>query len=405
MSGACLLALGTSSDTTSPRTVDLRIPVGSTPVRYVQYKSSEVRLTQSGDRCKGAIGVLKRLRYLQNPDGGYERMGNDTGGCTGLIMPIISNLQTAAELTTPPPVLPSSTPAMSEESKKRRLPNAGPSENKRAHVAPRADVGLSGSCDGPSPECAGPSVAGSVCSADGDASDDGSAETPGCGRLTGRWTREEHEAFLEGLKMHGREWKKVAQKITTRTSAQIRSHAQKYFTKLAKEGQDNAAAANPSYHSASVIEKIELIMKNPVAVENEVNSTLQMLTDRYNVLRRKIEAKQASRVGGKSDNVSPGPDLSFGNGLKISTFQHVLPGGSSLLLPLPGVQPVSSTIHIVPPQSTKPILPGAQQQSNIRSVTTNNIRQPSPTPSNSSLLSEGEHIALEVLGAELPKEP
>lgn len=37
----------------------------------------------------------------------------------------------------------------------------------------------------------------------------------------GRWTKEEHEAFLEGLNIHGREWKKVAERITTRTSAQV----------------------------------------------------------------------------------------------------------------------------------------------------------------------------------------
>ncbi|ETV94789.1 hypothetical protein H310_11744 [Aphanomyces invadans] len=52
----------------------------------------------------------------------------------------------------------------------------------------------------------------------------------------GRWTDEEHESFLAGLQEHGREWKKVAAKIKTRTSAQIRSHAQKYFAKLAKDG-------------------------------------------------------------------------------------------------------------------------------------------------------------------------
>jgi len=52
---------------------------------------------------------------------------------------------------------------------------------------------------------------------------------------TGRWTKAEHEAFLVGLKLYGREWKKVATKIKTRTSAQIRSHAQKYFAKVAKE--------------------------------------------------------------------------------------------------------------------------------------------------------------------------
>ena len=49
------------------------------------------------------------------------------------------------------------------------------------------------------------------------------------GQSSGRWTEAEHRAFLEGLKQCGREWKKVAMRIPTRTSAQIRSHAQKYF--------------------------------------------------------------------------------------------------------------------------------------------------------------------------------
>lgn len=51
---------------------------------------------------------------------------------------------------------------------------------------------------------------------------------------TGRWTREEHAAFLSALKMHGKEWKKVAAKVKTRTVVQTRTHAQKYFQKLQK---------------------------------------------------------------------------------------------------------------------------------------------------------------------------
>lgn len=51
----------------------------------------------------------------------------------------------------------------------------------------------------------------------------------------GRWTLKEHEDFLVGLEKYGREWKKVASHISTRTSAQIRSHAQKYFAKLNKD--------------------------------------------------------------------------------------------------------------------------------------------------------------------------
>ncbi|KAL3667182.1 hypothetical protein V7S43_008117 [Phytophthora oleae] len=53
----------------------------------------------------------------------------------------------------------------------------------------------------------------------------------------GRWTEQEHQSFLAGLRLYGREWKKVAAKIKTRTSAQIRSHAQKYFAKLARDDE------------------------------------------------------------------------------------------------------------------------------------------------------------------------
>ena len=40
--------------------------------------------------------------------------------------------------------------------------------------------------------------------------------------------------FLEGLKIHGKGWKQIAQMIKTRTVVQIRTHAQKYFQKLSK---------------------------------------------------------------------------------------------------------------------------------------------------------------------------
>lgn len=43
----------------------------------------------------------------------------------------------------------------------------------------------------------------------------------------GRWTNEEHEKFLEAIKIHGRDWKKVQGYVVTRTSTQARSHAQK----------------------------------------------------------------------------------------------------------------------------------------------------------------------------------
>lgn len=57
-------------------------------------------------------------------------------------------------------------------------------------------------------------------------------------KTSGRWTSEEHKKFIEALKKYGKQWKKVEEYIQTRSGAQIRSHAQKYFLKIQKEYPD-----------------------------------------------------------------------------------------------------------------------------------------------------------------------
>ena len=66
----------------------------------------------------------------------------------------------------------------------------------------------------------------------------GGAGGNGQGENTGRWTAEEHRLFLQGLEQHGKGWKKIASLIKSRTVVQIRTHAQKYFQKLAKARQN-----------------------------------------------------------------------------------------------------------------------------------------------------------------------
>lgn len=57
-----------------------------------------------------------------------------------------------------------------------------------------------------------------------------------CGdsKSAGRWTSEEHNLFLQGLKLYNKQWKLIADLVKTRTVVQIRTHAQKYFQKLEK---------------------------------------------------------------------------------------------------------------------------------------------------------------------------
>mmetsp|Transcript_28515 Transcript_28515/g.40066 ORF Transcript_28515/g.40066 Transcript_28515/m.40066 type:complete len:565 (+) Transcript_28515:439-2133(+) len=139
------------------------------------------------------------------------------------------------------------------------------------------------------------------------------------GQTSGRWTHEEHQAFLEGLKIFGREWKKVAERIPTRTSAQIRSHAQKYFSKLAREETMTLDPESPQpggFNSISpeiqqplppsTQQRVEQILNDPTGAQREVEDTLRALRERYRQLQIRLEQRQRARqarTGGPSNVV------------------------------------------------------------------------------------------------------
>lgn len=132
------------------------------------------------------------------------------------------------------------------------------------------------------------------------------------GQTAGRWTHKEHQAFMEGLHECGREWKKVARRIPTRTSAQIRSHAQKYFAKLQRD-HDAMVLPDSSHHrsagsaaipaegsvqqmSSSVQNNVDRMLSNPNGAQREVENTLDALRERYRQLQRRLEQSQQRRV-------------------------------------------------------------------------------------------------------------
>ena len=62
----------------------------------------------------------------------------------------------------------------------------------------------------------------------------------------GHWTKEEHNNFLDVVTRDGWCWKEVSAAVPSRTPAQVRSHAQKYFSRLERERQALARPADES---------------------------------------------------------------------------------------------------------------------------------------------------------------
>ncbi|KAG7358982.1 Myb-like DNA-binding protein [Nitzschia inconspicua] len=243
------------------------------------------------------------------------------------------------------------------------------------------------------------------------------------GQTSGRWTREEHQAFLEGLKECGREWKKVAMRIPTRTSAQIRSHAQKYFAKLqrdhdsshhlltasitggANSSHDESPAAlvvgegglltgitiathPPNSLAPSIQRNVERIMADPRAAQQEVENTLEALRERYRQLQQRLDERRQRRR-------HRGGDVSVGS------FSSENQGPPS----------VSAPVHVYNARlSRKRLFESPRQYHNSMTASGTGADENSSVSSNVSSvaasrgdLGNEEIIALQVLGGDLPR--
>ncbi|KAG2311698.1 hypothetical protein Bca52824_023255 [Brassica carinata] len=127
-----------------------------------------------------------------------------------------------------------------------------------------------------------------------------------------RWIDEEHNKFVEALKLYGREWRKIQEHTGTKTAVQIRSHAQKFFYKVARE----AAGCNGSSLEPIVIPpprpKRKSMHPYPRKFGNEGGQTSRSVSpsERDNRSPTSVLSTVESEAFGSSDSHSPNPSLS-----------------------------------------------------------------------------------------------
>jgi len=108
----------------------------------------------------------------------------------------------------------------------------------------------------------------------------------------GRWSKEEHEKFLEGIALYGIKWNKVKTLIRTRTSSQVRSHAQKFYLKM-KVCKDEILGIDFTLNSVRNIKDMINQIKNNNINYNIIN-IFKYLTDKGDNSEKPKEYKNIS---------------------------------------------------------------------------------------------------------------
>ena len=97
----------------------------------------------------------------------------------------------------------------------------------------------------------------------------------------GRWTKEEHNRFIEAIINFGNDWKKVQKYVSTRTSTQARSHAQKFLMKLRNSEKKKKKNIDNNLSWAKTIhfiknnfsnDELEFVLKNVHCNVNKENN-------------------------------------------------------------------------------------------------------------------------------------
>ena len=139
----------------------------------------------------------------------------------------------------------------------------------------------------------------------------------------GRWNSKEQKLFIEAFGLYGKDWKKVRNHVGTRTTTQIRSHAQKYFIRLRKTSSKATEQRN---------EVIPVRKRKGITV---AGSFLKSPAEAFNSYTEESEKKMINGslgIEGVNETYNSGSYEDFVN-TEQSTISGQISGGISLSSP------------------------------------------------------------------------
>ncbi|GFZ09604.1 homeodomain-like superfamily protein [Actinidia rufa] len=177
-----------------------------------------------------------------------------------------------------------------------------------------------------------------------------------------RWTEEEHNKFIEALKLYGRAWRRIEEHVGTKTAVQIRSHAQKYFSKVVRHsGNGDASAVQPieippprpkRKPTHPYPRKLVAPLKTGTPIEEQPRRSTSpnlSVSEQENQSPTSVLSAIGSEVLGTMDTNTPDGSLS-----PVSSGGGVNPGGFSLSEPNSSPEETESLIEVKLPACSAP---------------------------------------------------
>ena len=116
----------------------------------------------------------------------------------------------------------------------------------------------------------------------------------------GRWTEDEHNKFLEGLVKYGTVWKKIKTLIKTRTSVQVRSHAQKFYLKM-KSCKDESLGIDFTLDSINSIKDMISQIKS-INSNYDIINIFKYLNNKYENIKKTQKSTNIKNKDNKDNN-------------------------------------------------------------------------------------------------------